>query len=70
MYARFLAECGHPDAELAADTAACWTALAGALLAASESEAPDPGHWRTVGDAAAAVLEAEERLWPALLDPH
>ena len=68
MYARFLEECGHPDAELAAETAARWTALAGALLAASESEAPEPGDWRTVGDAAVAVLEAEERLWPALLD--
>ena len=70
MYARFLGECGHPDAEFAAETAARWTALAEALLAASESEAPESGDWRTVGDAAAAVLEAEERLWPAVLDPH
>ena len=66
MYSRFLAELGHGQAPLAATAAAAWTELAGALLAASESETAEPGVWATVGDAAAAVLDAEMRLWPAL----
>jgi hypothetical protein len=35
-------------------------------LAASEEDEPDAGRWRQVGDAAAGVLDAEERLWAAL----
>ncbi|MQA74570.1 MAG: DUF4872 domain-containing protein [Solirubrobacterales bacterium] len=66
MYSRFLAECGREEAEPAADAAARWTALAGALLAASEAEDPRPELWRRVDELAEAVLEAEERLWPAL----
>jgi hypothetical protein len=66
MYSRFLAEAGHDEAQTAAEAAARWTALAAALLDASEAEAADPVAWARIGDQAAAVLEAEERLWPAL----
>jgi hypothetical protein len=66
MYSRFLAEAGHDEAETAAEAAARWTALAAALLEASEADAADPVAWARIGDQAAAVLEAEERLWPAL----
>ena len=66
MYSRFLAEAGRDEAGIAAEAAAGWTALAGSLLAASEAEAPEAGLWARIGDEAAAVLEAEERLWPAL----
>ena len=42
MYSRFLEEAGSEDAPLAADAAASWTALAEALLAASEADGPEP----------------------------
>jgi hypothetical protein len=67
MYSRFLAEAGRGEAEVAAEAAAGWTALAGELLAASESEVPDQDGWARIGERAKAVLEAEERLWPALV---
>ncbi len=66
MYSRFLAEAGRDEAEIAGEAAAHWTELAAALLAASESEDADAGDWRLIGERAAAVLESEERLWPAL----
>ena len=66
MYSRFLAEAGREEAAIAAEAAAGWTDLAGELLAASESDSPDPAQWRRIGERAAAVLEAEERLWSAL----
>ena len=66
MYSRFLAECGREEAALAAEAAERWTALAAALLAASEAENPEPALWTRIGDRAAAVLACEERLWPAL----
>jgi hypothetical protein len=66
MYARFLDEVGYGEAVLAAEAAERWTALAGALLAASESDAPEPGLWSDVSGEAARALEAEERLWSAL----
>jgi hypothetical protein len=66
MYSRFLAEAGREEAGLAAEAAANWTSLAGALLEASEGDAPDPGQWSDVADRAAVVLDSEERLWPAL----
>jgi Butirosin biosynthesis protein H, N-terminal/Domain of unknown function (DUF4872) len=66
MYSRFLEEVGSEQAGLAAGAAADWTSLADALLAASESEEPSPRLWSSVRDAAARVLDAEERLWPAL----
>ena len=66
MYSRFLAEVGRDEAELAARAAAGWSALAQALLAASEAEAPEPRLWSRIGDEAAAVLATEETLWPAL----
>jgi hypothetical protein len=66
MYSRFLAEAGREEAELAAEASAAWTALAEALLLASEADTPDPGAWSLIGERAATVLEAEERLWPAL----
>jgi hypothetical protein len=66
MYSRFLEEAGREEAPLAADAAARWTELAGALHAASESEEPEPGLWRQVDDAARRVFESERRLWTAL----
>ena len=66
MYSRFLEEAERPEARIAADAATGWTTLAGSLLEASEADAPDAALWSRIGDEAAAVLEAEERLWPAL----
>jgi len=66
MYSRFLEEVGNPLAGLAAETAAGWTSLAAALQDASESDDPIPALWSRVRDEAAGVLDAEERLWPAL----
>jgi hypothetical protein len=66
MYSRFLAEAGCPESGIAAEAAARWSALAGSLLSASESDPPEPRLWSRVGDDAAAVLDAEERLWHAL----
>jgi Butirosin biosynthesis protein H, N-terminal/Domain of unknown function (DUF4872) len=66
MYSRFLAECGHEQAGLAADAAGLWTELALALQAASEADEPDPALWASVRRRARAVLDAEERLWPQL----
>ncbi len=66
MYSRFLAEAGRDEAALAARAAAQWSALAEALLVASEAEAPDSRLWRRVRASASSVLEAEEALWPAL----
>ena len=66
MYSRFLAEAGRPEAELAADAAALWTALATELLAASEEQRPEPEAWRSIGTRVNAVLELEQRLWEAL----
>ena len=68
MYSRFLDETGNPQATLAAQAATAWTALAASLLAASESDEPAPALWSKIADHAAAVLETEERLWPALLE--
>jgi hypothetical protein len=68
MYSRFLAEVGDAQAEVAADAAARWTELAAALLEGSEEEEPAPGTWARIGAAASAVLDVEERLWPALAD--
>jgi hypothetical protein len=66
MYARFLAEAGYGESELAANASALWTELAEALHAASEAEAPEPALWSAVEQAAGPVLEAEESLWSAL----
>jgi hypothetical protein len=66
MYSRFLEEAGREQAPLAAQAAARWTALADDLLAASEAEEAKPELWSRVDVAAAEVLDAEERLWPAL----
>ncbi len=69
MYSRFLEEAGRPEASLAADAAAGWSDLAGAFHTASESEEPDPRHWRAIGDAAHRVAEMEHRLWYSLATP-
>jgi hypothetical protein len=66
MYSRFLAEAGREEAPLAAEAAARWTELAEAFKAASESDEPQPQLWRTVGEGAERVLEAERRLWTSL----
>jgi hypothetical protein len=68
MYSRFLGEAGYEEAPLAAAAAARWTELAEAFKAASESDEPRPQLWRSVGDGAEQVLEAERRLWTALAD--
>jgi len=66
MYSRFLSQAGYEEAALAARAAARWTSLADALLAASESDRPDPELWSRAREEAAGVLDAEESLWPAL----
>jgi hypothetical protein len=66
MYSRFLEEAGYDAASLAADASSAWTALASAAQAVSEPEEPVPALWSRVGEEAAAVLDAEERLWTAL----
>jgi len=66
MYSRFLEEAERPEAALAAEAAARWTALAGAFHAASESGDAEPPLWRAVEEAAGEVFEAERRLWTAL----
>jgi Butirosin biosynthesis protein H, N-terminal/Domain of unknown function (DUF4872) len=66
MYSRFLDECGRDESQLVAEAASRWTDLAGALQRASELDEPDPSVWGRVGRDAAAVLAAEERLWPRL----
>jgi hypothetical protein len=66
MYSRFLAEAGREEAPLAAAAATRWTELAEAFKAASESDEPRPGLWRSVGEGAEQVLDAERRLWTAL----
>src|SRR5215211_7133338 len=63
MYARFLEEAGYEESALAHETAARWTELAAALLAASEAEEPEPGLWARVGAEASRVLDAEQRMW-------
>ena len=67
MYSRFLAEAGYAESGLAAEASARWTALAEALHAASELDEPEPAAWERITGEAERVLEAEERLWPALL---
>jgi Butirosin biosynthesis protein H, N-terminal/Domain of unknown function (DUF4872) len=69
MYSRFLAEAGRPEAALAAAAATRWSVLAEAFRLASESEEPGAELWREVGSGAAAVLEAERRLWERLGHP-
>jgi Butirosin biosynthesis protein H, N-terminal/Domain of unknown function (DUF4872) len=66
MYSRFLDEAGRPEAELCADAAGRWTGLADALREASDRDDPEPALWQRVGEQAGSVLDAEERLWPAL----
>jgi butirosin biosynthesis protein H-like/uncharacterized protein DUF4872 len=66
MYSRFLGEAGYDEAALAARAAARWTSLADVLLGASEHDQPDPELWSRAREEAAAVLDAEERLWTAL----
>jgi hypothetical protein len=68
MYSRFLAEAGRPEAEMCADAARKWTDLADALREASELDRPNTNAWLRVAEAAASVLEVEERLWPALAE--
>jgi Butirosin biosynthesis protein H, N-terminal/Domain of unknown function (DUF4872) len=67
MYSRFLEEVGRPEAPLAADAGAAWTALAGAFRAASEQERPVPASWRAIDGAARQVAEAEDALWTSLV---
>jgi hypothetical protein len=66
MYSRFLEEAGYGESHLAATAAAGWTSLAAVALAASEPDEPVPALWSDLAAQAAAVLEAEERLWEAL----
>jgi Butirosin biosynthesis protein H, N-terminal/Domain of unknown function (DUF4872) len=68
MYSRFLEEAGRPEAPLAAASAACWTELAGAFHAASESDEAEPALWSAVDAEAKRMAEAETRLWTALLE--
>jgi hypothetical protein len=72
MYSRFLAEAAaehrvlEAGAELARRASEAWTELAAALLDASGGEVGDAFLWGRIGELAAVVLEAEERLWTEL----
>jgi hypothetical protein len=66
MYSRFLEEAGRDEAPLAATAAACWTELAEAFRAASESDEPDTALWSEVEAGAKRVAAAETQLWTAL----
>jgi Butirosin biosynthesis protein H, N-terminal/Domain of unknown function (DUF4872) len=66
MYSRFLAEAERPEAQICEDAARAWTALAEALHAVSEGEAPEPTLWARVATEANRVLDCEERLWESL----
>jgi hypothetical protein len=66
MYSRFLEEVGYGESTLAHEAAEDWTKLAEAARDASNAEEADPALWKAIGTAAAAVLDAEERLWSAL----
>jgi hypothetical protein len=69
MYSRFLEKAGYAEAELAAAAAGRWSELGAVLLEASQADEPKREPWARAGEAAEAVLDAEERLWPALLAP-
>jgi hypothetical protein len=66
MYSRFLEEAGYDESALAHEAAEDWTRLAEAARDASNSDQPDPAQWQTIRSEAAAVLDAEERLWSTL----
>jgi hypothetical protein len=66
MYARFLEEAGYEQAELCAEAAERWAAVAEAAHIASESDEPKAQLWDLLGEQTAHVLEAEERLWESL----
>ena len=67
MYSHFLDEVGRSqEAELAAEAARSWTALAEAFHAASEADDPEPRLWERIGKEASGCLSAEERLWESL----
>ena len=70
MYSRFLEEAGRPEAPLAAEAAAAWTAWPTAFHAASERDDPDPALWSEIDAMANRVAEAEERLWTILATPY
>lgn len=66
MYSRFLEEAGYEQSAIAAEAADDWRKLAEAAREASEPELADPKQWQQIATDAAAVLDAEERLWTAL----
>jgi hypothetical protein len=67
MYSRFLEEAGYQEeSALAAEAAENWRKLAESAREASEPEQADPVQWERISSEAAAVLDAEERLWGAL----
>ncbi len=66
LYARFLAEVGRPEAELAEAAAEHWSELAAAMYEASESAEPDAEAWARIATVAGTIVAAERRLWDAL----
>jgi hypothetical protein len=66
MYSRFLEEAGYEESALAHEAAEDWTRLAEAARDASNSDEAVAKHWKAIGTEAAAVLDAEERLWSTL----
>jgi hypothetical protein len=66
LYARFLAEVGRPESELAEAAAERWSDLAARMYEASESDEPSADGWAQMATVAAAIVEAEQRLWDAL----
>jgi hypothetical protein len=66
MYSRFLEEAGYEQSAIAAEAADDWRKLAESARGASEPEQAEPKQWDRISSEAAAVLDAEERLWAAL----
>jgi hypothetical protein len=66
MYSRFLEEAGYEQSAIAAEAADDWRKLAESAREASEPEQPEKKQWERISSEAAAVLDAEERLWAAL----
>ena len=67
MYSRFLAEAGRDEAALARRGGRRGGPSSRRRCSRrARPRSPTPALWRAVGERAAAVLDAEERLWPAL----
>ena len=66
MYSRFLEEADRHEARSPPRPRLRWTTLPARCWRRARRTHRTPALWSRIGDEAAAVLEAEERLWPAL----